>query len=61
MKRCVWQGHYFAGYIPREAQSDKKNSAANDLSILEEVKKEKMSEELRPATSNQLAEVAMKY
>ena len=43
-------------------QSGKESSAANDLAIFEEINKEKMSEEeLGPAISNQLAEVAMKY
>ena len=43
-------------------QSGKESSAANDLAIFEEINKEKMSEEeLGPAISSQLAEVAMKY
>ena len=43
-------------------QSGKESSAANVLGIFEEINKEKMSEEeLRPAISSQLAEVAMKY
>ena len=43
-------------------QSGKENSVANDLGISEEINKEKMSEEeLGPAISSQLAEVAMKY
>ena len=38
------------------------SSAANDLVIFEEIDKEKISEEeLGPAISSQLAEVAMKY
>ena len=38
------------------------SSAANDLAIIEELNKEKMSEkEIGPAISSQLAEVAMKY
>ena len=43
-------------------QSGKESSAANDLGIFEETNKEKMSEEeLGPAISSQLAELAMKY
>ena len=46
----------------KQDQSGEKNSAANDLGIFEEIKKEKMSEdELMPVISTQLAEVAMKY
>ena len=46
----------------KQNQSGKENSAANDLSIFEGINKEKMSEEeLGPAISSQLAEVAMKY
>ena len=46
----------------KQDQSGKENSAANDLSIFEEINKEKMSEEeLGPAISSQLAEVARKY
>ena len=38
------------------------SSAANDLVIFEEIDTEKISEEeLEPAISSQLAEVAMKY
>ena len=45
-----------------QGQSGKVSSAANDLGIFEEINKEKMSEEeLGPAISSQLAEVAMKY
>ena len=43
-------------------QSGKESSATNDLDIFEEIDREKMSEEeLGPAISSQLAEVAMKY
>ena len=43
-------------------QSGKGSSVANDLGIFKEINKEKMSEEeLGPALSSQLAEVAMKY
>ena len=46
----------------KQDQSGKKNSAANDLGIFEEINKEEMSEdELVPVISIQLAEVAMKY
>ena len=51
--------------VPDEEKQDqlgKKNSAANDLGIFEEINKEKKSEdELVPAISIQLDEVAMKY
>ena len=46
----------------KQDHSGKVRSAANDLAIFEERNKEKMSEEeLGPAISSQLAEVAMKY
>ena len=45
----------------QQDQSGKESSTANDLAILEEIIKEKISEELGPAISSQLAEVAMKY
>ena len=46
----------------KQNQSGKVSSAANDLAIFEKINKEKMSEEeLGPAISNQLAEVAIKY
>ena len=46
----------------KQDQSGKVSSATNDLAIFEEINKEKMSEEeLGPAISSQLAEVAMKY
>ena len=46
----------------KQDQSGKVSSAANGLAIFEEINKEKMSEEeLGPAISSQLAEVAMKY
>ena len=46
----------------KQDQSGKLSSAANGLAIFEEINKEKMSEEeLGPAISSQLAEVAMKY
>ena len=46
----------------KQDQSGKVRNAANDLSIFEERNKDKMSEEeLGPAISSQLAEVAMKY
>ena len=46
----------------KQGQSGKESSAANDLGIFEEINKEKMSEEeLGPAISSQLAEVAIKY
>ena len=46
----------------KQDQSGKVSSAANGLAIFEEINKEKISEEeLGPAISNQLAEVAMKY
>ena len=46
----------------KQDQSGKVRSVANDLAIFEEINKEKMSEEeLGPAISSQLAEVAMKY
>ena len=45
----------------KQDQSGKESSTANDLAILEEIIKEKISEELGPAISSQLAEVAMKY
>ena len=44
----------------KEDQSGKVSKAVNDLAILEEINKEKMSEE-GAAISSQLAEVAMKY
>ena len=44
----------------KEDQSGKVSRAANDLAILEEMNKEKMSEE-GAAISSQLAEVEMKY
>ena len=44
----------------KEDQSGKVSRAVNDLAILEEINKEKMSEE-GAAISSQLAEVAMKY
>ena len=48
--------------VEKQDQSGKLSSAANDLAIFEEINKEKMSEEeLGPAISSQLAEVAMKY
>ena len=37
------------------------SSAANDLAIFKEINKEKLSEDLGPAISSQLAEVAIKY
>ena len=43
----------------KQDQSGTKSSAANDLGIFEEINKEKMSEELGPAISSQLAEVAI--
>ena len=45
----------------KQDQSGKESSVGNDLAIFEEINKEKMSEELGPAISSQLAEVAMKY
>ena len=46
----------------KQDQSGKESSAANDLDIFEEINKEKMSEEeLDPAISSQLVDVAMKY
>ena len=46
----------------KQDQSGKGSSAANDLAIFKEINKEKMSkEDLGPAMSSQLAEVAMKY
>ena len=46
----------------KQDQSGKESSAANDLGIFEGINKEKMSEEeLGPAISNPLAEVAVKY
>ena len=43
-------------------KSGKENSAAKDLDIFEEINKAKLSEEeLGPAISSQLAEVAMRY
>ena len=46
----------------KQDQSGKVSSAANGLAIFEEINKDKMSEEeLGPAISSQLAEVAMKY
>ena len=46
----------------KQDQSGRVSSAANGLAIFEEINKEKMSEEeLGPAISSQLAEVAMKY
>ena len=46
----------------KQDQSGKESSAANDLGIFEEINKEKVGEEeLGPATSSLLAEVAMKY
>ena len=46
----------------KQVQSGKENSAANDLGIFEEIKKEKRrKEELGPVIPNQLPEVAMKY
>ena len=46
----------------KQDQSGKMSSAANDLAIIEELNKEKMSEkEIGPAISSQLAEVATKY
>ena len=46
----------------KQDQSGKVSSAANGLAIFKEINKEKMSEEeLGPAISSQLAEVAMKY
>ena len=46
----------------KQDQSGKESSAANDLGIFEERKKEKISEEeLGSVISSQLAEVAMKY
>ena len=46
----------------KQDQSGKESSAANDFGIFEEINKEKMSEEdLGPAISSQLAEMAMKY
>ena len=45
----------------KQNQSAKVSSATNDLAIFEEINKEKKSEELGPAISSQLAEVAMKY
>ena len=48
--------------VAKQDQSGKVSSAANGLAIFEEINKEKMSEEeLGPAISSQLAEVAMKY
>ena len=48
--------------VKKQNQSDKVSSAANDFAIFEEINKEKMrEEELGPAISSQLAEVAMKY
>ena len=44
----------------KEDQSGKVSKAVNDLAILEEINKEKMSEE-GAAISSQLAEVEMKY
>ena len=46
----------------KQGQTGKESSVANDLGILEEINKEKLSEEeLRRAISSQLAELAMKY
>ena len=46
----------------KQGQSGKESSEANHLGIFEEINKEKMSEEeLGPAISSQLTEVAMKY
>ena len=45
----------------KQDQSGKESSTANDQAILEEINKEKISEELGPAICSQLAEVAMKY
>ena len=46
----------------KQVQSGKESSAANDLGIFEEIKKEKRrKEELGPVIPNQLPEVAMKY
>ena len=46
----------------KQDQSGKVSSAGNGLAIFEEINKEKMSEEeLGPAISSQLAEVAVKY
>ena len=46
----------------KQDQSTKVSSAANDLAIFEEINQEQMSEEeLGPAISSQLADVAMKY
>ena len=46
----------------KQDQSGKESSAANYLGIFEEINKEKMSEEeLGPAISSQLDEVALKY
>ena len=51
--------------VPDAEQQDqlgKENSAANDLGIFEKINKEKLSkEELGPAISSQLAEMAMKF
>ena len=44
----------------KDDQSGKVSRAANDLAILEEINKEKLSEE-GAAISSQLAEVEMKY
>ena len=45
----------------KQDQLGKESSVGNDLAIFEEINKEKISEELGPAISSQLAEVAMKY
>ena len=45
----------------KQDQSGKESSAANDLGVFEEINKENMSEEeLGPAISSQMPEVAMK-
>ena len=47
--------------VEKQNQPGEMSSAANDLAIFGEINKEKMSEELGPAISSQLAVVAMKY